>query len=238
MRALALSIAAMFLVSACVTTQAPDRFSYKGITVKWLGHAGFEILGSKKIYVDPYNVSAGAADFILLTHSHYDHCDKPTIQRLQGNATEIIGAVDCIKTLSGHTYSLRPGEAITYPYGLKIEAVQAYNVNSAYHPKGTGIGFLITMDNVTIYHAGDTDLIPEMSSLRGIDVALLPIGGSTTMDAGQAAEAANAINPKVAIPMHYNSEALGISGFDADPKKLAELLEGTGIEIKILAMSR
>jgi len=161
----------------------------------------------KKIYIDPFLINfSDSADFILLTHEHFDHCDKDSIRKLQNKNTEIIGTFGCIKNLSGHTNSLVAGESIRYRDGIKIEAVEAYNINETYYPKGFGVGFLIIMDNVTIYHAGDTDFIPEMP--KNMDIALLPIGGKYTMDVNEAA-AVRTIELGIAVPMHYNSERFG-----------------------------
>ncbi len=227
----AIAVASILVVSACITAQ--DSFSYKDVTVKWLGHSGFEITGAKKIYIDPYKTGTnGTADLILITHGHPDHCDAASVKQLQKKETQIFSTTDCINNLTGLINLLRPGESVTYPDGVKIEAVQAYNIDKPYHQKGEGIGFLITMDNVTIYHAGDTDFVPEMP--RGVDIALLPIGGTYTMGVDEAAEAAKTINPKVVVPMHYNSAALGINGVDADADRFQDLLKGTGIEVKIL----
>ena len=120
---------------------------------------------------------------------------------------------------------------------ITIEAVHAYNVNKfrspgvPFHPKGFGIGFIITTEGRRIYFAGDTDFIPEMKTFENIDYALLPIGGTYTMDEQEAVEALTAIKPKVVIPMHYGDDAkVSLAG---NPNKLKKLIDEKNLGIDI-----
>ena len=184
------------------------------IHVKWLGHASFQIRTKDKIiYVDLKKYgkvveTKEKADIILVTHNHGDHCSLPKIQSLSKKDTAIIAPKNCAKRITGgNVKPLKPGEE-TAVDNVKIEAVEAYNVKrfkapgKPWHPKGYGVGYLIKAEGKTIYHAGDTDFIPEMKKLKGVDLALLPSGDKYTMDNVDAAEAAKAIKPKTAMPMH------------------------------------
>jgi L-ascorbate metabolism protein UlaG (beta-lactamase superfamily) len=180
------------------------------IFVKYLAHAGFQIRGDRRIiYIDleEHATLSEKADLVLVTHSHFDHCNSSKIREVRKESTVVIAPEDCSSKISGHIKTLKAGESVTVE-GIKVKAVEAYNVKrfrspgNPYHPKEFGVGYLITVEAKTIYHAGDTDFIPEMRQLGHVDVALLPSGDTYTMDNLEAAEAAIAINPEAAIPMH------------------------------------
>jgi L-ascorbate metabolism protein UlaG (beta-lactamase superfamily) len=183
------------------------------ICVKWLGHASFQIrTGGKVIYIDlkKYgNVveTSEKAETILVTHNHGDHCSPPKIQKLRKKDTVVIAPKNCASRIGGSVKTIKPGEEIVVD-DVRIEAVEAYNVKrfkpsgKPWHPKGYGVGYVIKAEGKTIYHAGDTDFIPEMRLLKKIDLALLPTGDKYTMDNTEAAEAAIAINPRTAMAMH------------------------------------
>ena len=180
-----------------------------GFTVRWLGHASFEIrVDGKIVYIDPYEGEyKDKADLILATHSHNDHCNLSKIKKIRKGNTTIIAPESCAAKIDGEVKTLKPGEKTSFEE-ITIEAVEAYNnkrfrsPGTPFHPKGLGVGYLISIEGKTIYHGGDTDFIPEMKQLKNICLALLPSGDTYTMDNEEAAEAALAINPEAVIPMH------------------------------------
>ena len=197
--------------------------------IVWLGHDGFRIDGDKIVYFDPYQISPGTkADLILVTHEHFDHCSPGDIAKIQKPETVIVTEKDSAKKLEGNVKIVRPGQTIDVDE-IKIEAVPAYNTDKTFHPKENGwLGFIVEMEGVRIYHAGDTDFIPEMNQFE-VDIALLPVSGTYVMTAVEAIEAALAIRPKLAIPMHYGA----IVGGDQDAKDFKIALEGK-VEVLVL----
>lgn len=202
-----------------------------GISVKWLGHASFEIKADNKtIYIDPYEGEyKNKADLILVSHSHDDHCDMSKIKKIRKEDTSIIAPADCVSKIGGKVKSLKPGEKVSLGT-VTVEAVAAYNYkrfrspSNPFHPKGFGVGYLITIEDKIIYHAGDTDFIPEMRNLRNVYLALLPSGGTYTMDNPEAAEAALAIKPQFVIPMHmWNTSPIGLKN-DVEAKSKIQVI--------------
>lgn len=231
MKRFLLLIIAAFLV---FSYQSPALAGMKGgktVTknIHWLGHDTFKISGEHTIYTDPFSINKkDHADIILITHEHYDHCSPDDVKKLQGPETVIIATADCAAKLSGTIRTIRSGETITIGKTV-IEAVPAYNTNKKFHPQDKGwVGYVITVNGTRIYLAGDTDLIPEMKTIKA-DIALLPVSGTYVMTAEEAVQAALIIQPRVAIPMHYGS----IVGSSSDAKKFQEQLQGK-IEVVIL----
>ncbi|MBS7605418.1 MAG: MBL fold metallo-hydrolase [Candidatus Bathyarchaeia archaeon] len=206
------------------------------VLVKWHGHASFQIIfDGKSIYVDPYEGDyVDKADIILVTHSHYDHCDLSKIKKIRKSDTIVVAPEECAPKIGGNVRVIKPGEKITLDK-VTIEAVHAYNFKrfrapgQPFHPKGFGVGYLITIDGKTIYHAGDTDFIPEMKELkdRKINLALLPSGGTYTMDNPEAAEATIAISPEVVIPMHR---------WDTNPEEFRRKVEASSPQIRVVLL--
>jgi len=173
--------------------------------ISWQGHDCFRIDASQCIYIDPYQIQdTKPADVILVSHDHFDHCSPEDVAKIQQPATIIITEKDSAKKLNGDIRVVSPGERVELE-GLAVEAVPAYNTDKDFHPKANGwLGFVIEIDGVRIYHAGDSDFIPEMKTLS-VDIAMLPVSGTYVMTAAEAIEAALAIQPKLAIPMHYGA---------------------------------
>lgn len=198
--------------------------------IQWLGHDGIRIEGSKVVYFDPYQISTTQpADLIFISHEHFDHCSPEDIRRIQKADTLIITDAASAKKLKGDIKTVAPGDRLQVT-GVNIEVWPAYNTNKDFHPKKAGmLSFVVTLDGVRYFHAGDTDFIPEMHEIEA-DVAFLPVSGTYVMTAEEAVQAATAIKPKLAaIPMHYGA----IVGSDKDARKFKQALEGQ-VEVVVL----
>lgn len=218
-------------------------FKFNGVELEWLGHSSFRIkYAGKVIYIDPYQInSEEKADFIFITHSHYDHCSIADITNISKDGTTIICPPDCQSSITKvqkkiNMQLIEPEDKIRIS-GIKIDAIPSYNNTKPFHPKSEGwVGYILSIENISIYHAGDTDLIKEMEKLTGYAkqgnkfIALLPIGGKVTMNIDEAIEAAKRINADIVIPMHYGS----ISGSKEDGKKFVELCKSNGINAEVL----
>ena len=201
---------------------------FSGVKVTWLGHASIQLeADGLVITIDPFVVPRGAkpSDVILYTHGHFDHCvAAPSITK---SNTIAIAHRSC--KLPVRLIDVGAKEKIG---GVIIEAVDAYNLEKKFHPRGSGAGYLIHFKSSTVYVAGDTDFIPEMRNCK-CDIAIVPIGGTYTMDAAEAADAIAAISPKVAIPYHYGY----LDGLQGDPqgfKSAVEAKTGGKVDVRIL----
>ncbi|MEA3514014.1 MAG: MBL fold metallo-hydrolase [Nanoarchaeota archaeon] len=190
--------------------------------IQWLGHSSFKIkAGHKIIYIDPY---AGEdytekADIVLVSHAHYDHSSREKITQIRVDDTIVLTTKDNVAAIDGESFSSGDTRKIE---DITITAIPAYNLEKEFHPKeNPGLGFIIRFDGKSVYHAADTDMIPEMKDLRPT-VALLPVGGIYTMNAKEAAIAAERIMPHIVIPMHYGA---GIVGKIDDAELFKELVE-------------
>lgn len=199
--------------------------------IRWLGHASFAIKGEPLIYIDPWKLGAEeeVADLIFISHAHHDHFSPEDVALIRGEETDVVCPKDVASNLEGRATVVAPGSRLALK-GVEIEVLPAYNVKASFHPRSDEmLGFVLTIEGKRLYYAGDTDFTPEMGALSGIDVALLPVGGRYTMDAAEAAEAANAFRPRVAVPYHWGD----IIGSRADAERFAELFEGeTHIPVK------
>ena len=185
--------------------------------VEWLGHSGFRVRAPRAtIYIDPYRVAEGpAADLILITHGHYDHFSPLAVERLCHERTRLVAPAAVAERLAGEVTSIAPGETLVdgLPRGVEVTAVAAYNTSKrdgegrVFHPREAGwVGYDLNVRGERLYHSGDTDVIPEMDEVAGVDVALLPVSGTYVMTASEAAEAARRIQPRVAVPMHWGED--------------------------------
>ena len=166
------------------------------------------------------------ADYILVTHEHFDHCDTVAIRQLEKPSTEIVTNANCAKII-GRGRMMRNGDKLGLTDDISIEAVPAYNLSpgkTKYHPKGRDNGFILTLDGLRVYISGDTEDIPEMANFKNIDVAFLSTNQPFTMTPQQCAKAAKTIRPKVLFPYHYS---------DTDINKVVSLLKGSGIDVRI-----
>ena len=184
-------------------------------SIKWFGHASFMFTdrnsGNRIYYVDPFEFKGEGrekADIIFITHAHYDHCDPDSVRKIMKPDTVVVVPSGCKENLviTANFVDVEPDMEYEIK-GFKFRTVPAYNVNPKklqYHPRSNNwVGYIFYLNNQTVYHAGDTDFIEEMKKLGKISVALLPIGGTYTMDVDEAIAAANAIKADVTIPMHY-----------------------------------
>jgi L-ascorbate metabolism protein UlaG (beta-lactamase superfamily) len=208
------------------------------LKITFLGHGSLILTFSGKvIQVDPYGEVADysrlpKADLVLVTHDHYDHLDPKALQAILKPGTAVVAAKSCAGKVK-NAVIIGNGESTT-ALGLKVEAVPAYNIvnkrpdGNPFHPKGAGNGYIVTFGDKKVYIGGDTENIPEMKALKGIDVAFLPMNLPYTMTPEMVADAARAFKPKILYPYHFG---------ETDTSKLVKLLQGDKeIEVRIRKM--
>ena len=197
----------------------------------WYRQAAFRVRDSKVLYIDAWGLTGDTppADLVLVTHAHGDHFSRDDIAKVTGPNTTIVAPADVAQQLTGTVRSVKPGDRLDIG-GVKIDAVPAYNnvQGRTGHPKERNwVGYVIELGGRTYYHGGDTDNVPELASLK-VDVALVPIGGTFTMDASEAATLVRAIRPRTAVPMHYGYA----SGSATDSERFRAA--ATGVEVTVL----
>jgi len=194
-------------------------FKYQGLTIEKFNHDTIFVRNQHNIYFDPFRVemiNMPRADMVFISHQHPDHCSPEDLEKVIKSDSLIIASHLCqplLQRFQQEKVFLKPGEGIDYR-GVKVLAVPAYNTNKYrapgqfFHPRSEGgLGYLIEIDNIRLYFAGDTDVIEEMSDFGSIDLAFLPVSGTYVMDEKEAAQAIAKIRPKVVVPMHYGCVA-------------------------------
>lgn len=238
-------IASLLVVFSGVAAMAQEfekdviETSAGDLEITFIGHGTLMfVFDGKVIHVDPWGKLADysrmpQADVILLTHEHRDHLDVKALALIRTKETRVVLTEACAKQVEGGMV-MKNGDVETVE-GLRIEAVPAYNIvhmrseGIPFHPKGAGNGYVITFGDKRVYVAGDTENIPEMRDLKGIDISFLPMNLPYTMTPQMAADAARTFNPGMLYPYHYG---------DTDTSKIVDLLKDTkGIEVRIRKMN-
>ncbi|MBO5143258.1 MAG: MBL fold metallo-hydrolase [Clostridia bacterium] len=193
--------------------------------VKLFCHSSIKLCGSKTIYIDPYNIEEEShdADFILCTHTHYDHYSPEDIEKIKKKSTVIIAPADIegiIKVVPNVQYEIE---------GLKFKTTYAYNKDKDFHPKTNNwVGYIVELDGKNYYIAGDTDNVPELQDIK-CDVAFVPIGGTYTMNKEEAVVLCKSIEAKIFVPTHYGL----IVGEKTDGVDFKSMLKNKQVEVLI-----
>jgi L-ascorbate metabolism protein UlaG (beta-lactamase superfamily) len=208
------------------------------LEITFIGHGSLLLkFGGKIIHVDPFSKLADyaklpKADLVFLTHEHQDHLDPVALQHVTSAKTAVVLTAKCAEKVPGGII-MNNGD-VRMVEGIKVEAVPAYNIvqkrdnGQPYHPKGVGNGYVLTFADKRIYIAGDTENVPEMSHLKRIDIAFLPMNLPYTMTPEMVADAARSFKPKVLYPYHFG---------ETDTTRIVTLLkESRDIEVRIRRM--
>lgn len=196
--------------------------------IQVLCHSSIRMKRDMTIYFDPFQINHdyNDADILLITHDHYDHYSEEDIDRVVKKDTIVVAPIDLKEKLLNHGFQIEqivlvePNQNYQIK-GIEVHTIPAYNTNKAFHKKEYGwVGYLIMLDGIVYYVAGDTDITKENLQVR-CDVAFVPIGGTYTMTYEEAARLVNQIHPKISVPIHYGS----IVGTKEDGKKFSELLD-------------
>ena len=232
---MATTIAMASTAAAGLQTDTFKTASGKSVTITAIKHASLRIqYDGLEIQIDPVGkyqpltdyTKFPKADVILVTHEHFDHFDESAINALKKDGTQIV-ANPSVKDMLGFGIAMTNGESRVIANGINLSAVPAYNTSAGrtqYHPKGRDNGYVLALDGLHIYLAGDTEDISEMANLKDIDIAFLPCNQPYTMTPEQVAKAARTIKPKVLFPYHYSETPI---------KRVAELLSNTSIDVRI-----
>ena len=198
--------------------------------IEVLYHSCIRMNKEKMIYIDPYHIEKNYndADMIFITHDHYDHYSEEDIDKVRKNNTIFIVPENLLNKLikkginDENIITLDPGDAENID-GIKVEAIHSYNIDKPFHPKENNwLGYVIEIDGVRYYIAGDTDITEENKNIK-CDVAFVPVGGTYTMNFSEAAQLINIIKPKIAVPIHYGS----VVGTKQDATDFIKLLYST-----------
>ena len=208
---------------------------YKGekkqcLNVEVLYHSSIKIKDNKIIYIDPFKIDKdyNDADIVFITHDHFDHYSEEDIDKVINENTTIIIPEELLtkilrKGINKNAVITVESNKEYMVQGIKFETIPAYNTNKTFHPKENDwVGYIITLDGIRYYIAGDTDITEENRKVK-CDVAFVPVGGTYTMNYSEAAELVNIIKPKIAVPIHYGS----VVGTKQDATNFIKLLHSS-----------
>lgn len=179
------------------------------LKIEWLGHDSFRLTGEKIVYIDPWQIANARhdADVVLITHDHFDHFVIEDVAKVRNEKTVVVGPEMLRGKIDGNVLFVRRGESLNVS-GVPLQVTAAYNLHADrqnFHPNAYGgVGYIVTLNGKRIYHTGDTDPIPEMKNIQ-CDIMLVPVSGTYVCTCDEAVEAVKLVNPKIAIPMHWDT---------------------------------